>query len=46
MFTEGGELCPGSGFRAKSHVEIAVRNDDCIKGLFHPRSGFGPHIVA
>jgi len=38
MFTEGGTLFPGSGFRKRSHVQIAVRNDQCIKGLFLPRS--------
>ncbi|UZK64824.1 hypothetical protein [Sphingomonas sp. M1-B02] len=37
MFTEGGRLYKGSGFRKKSHVQIAVRSDDCIKGLFLPR---------
>ena len=36
MFTEGEELYPGSGFSAQSHVQIAVRNDDCIRGLFLP----------
>lgn len=46
MFPEGGRLYPGSGFARKSHVQIAVRNDDCIKGLFHYRSGFGPHVKA
>jgi hypothetical protein len=39
MFTEGGRLYPGSGFRKKSHVQIAVRNSDCIKGIFHLRKG-------
>lgn len=34
MFTEGGPLFPGSGFQKKTHVQIAVRNDDCIKGVF------------
>ena len=42
MFTEGGDLYEGSGFASQSHVQIAVRNDDCIKGLFHPRHGVGP----
>ncbi|QTL02738.1 hypothetical protein J5J86_18450 [Aquabacter sp. L1I39] len=37
MFTEGGEVYPGSGFREKSHVQIAVRNPQCIKGIFRPR---------
>jgi hypothetical protein len=37
MFTEGGRLYAGSGFRKKSHTQIAVRNDQCIRGLFFPR---------
>lgn len=37
MFTEGGRLYPGSGFRQRSHVQIAVRNSECIRGLFIPR---------
>jgi hypothetical protein len=37
MFTEGGRLYPGSGFRRKTHVQIAVRNNSCIRGLFIPR---------
>lgn len=36
MFVEGGEAFPGSGLYQKSHVQIAVRNDDCIRGLFFP----------
>lgn len=38
MFTEGSPLYKGSGFYERSHVQIAVRNDDCIKGVFRPRS--------
>lgn len=37
MFTEGGRLYAGSAFKKKSHVQIAVRTDDCIRGLFLPR---------
>ena len=37
MFTEGKKLYAGSGFRKKSHVQIAVRSDACIKGIFIPR---------
>lgn len=37
MFTEGGPLYPGCGFEKRSHVQIAVRNDACIKGFFLPR---------
>ena len=38
MFTEGGPLYPGCGFAEKSHVQLAVRNPECIKGIFYPRS--------
>jgi hypothetical protein len=34
LFTEGGHLYPGSGFYAKTHVQIAVRSLKNIKGLF------------
>jgi len=37
MFTEGDPAYPGAGYFKKSHVQIAVRNPDCILGLFHPR---------
>lgn len=34
MFTEGAALYPGSAFFEQSHVQIAVRNLSCIKGVF------------
>ncbi len=34
LFTEGGPLYPGSGFQAKTHIQIAVRNPQNIKGVF------------
>lgn len=37
MFIEGEELYHGAGFRAKDHIEIAVRNPNCIKGYFLPK---------
>lgn len=37
MFDEGEPLYPTSGFRIRNHVQIAVRNPNCILGLFHPR---------
>ena len=37
LFTEGGQLYPGSGFASKSHVQICVCNPNCIKGFFLPR---------
>lgn len=36
MFTEGEELYPGGGFYDQSHIQIAVRNIECIKGVFLP----------
>ena len=39
MFVEGGKAFSGSGIYTKSHVQIAVRNLSCIKGVFyHPIS--------
>lgn len=35
-FPEGGELYDGAGFSKKSHIQIAVRNEACIKGYFRP----------
>lgn len=37
MFTEGDPVYPGCGFTERAHVQIAVRNPDCIKGVFYPR---------
>ncbi len=34
IFTEGEPVYPGAGFREKTHVQIAVRNPECIKGVF------------
>lgn len=36
MFVEGGRVYPGSGLHQKSHIQIAVRNPACIKGIFYP----------
>lgn len=36
MFTEGAELYPGAAFYHQSHVQIAVRNRECIRGVFYP----------
>jgi hypothetical protein len=37
MFREGKPVYPGAGFWEQSHVQIAVRNTDCIIGYFRPR---------
>ena len=36
MFPEGEALFDGAGFQSKSHIQIAVRNPNCIKGYFRP----------
>lgn len=35
-FPEDATLYDGAGFRRKNHIQIAVINQDCIKGYFHP----------
>lgn len=36
-FQEGSDAFVGAGIKEKSHVQICVRNTDCIKGYFLPR---------
>lgn len=39
IFIEAPDLYPGSAFGSKNHIQIAVRNLDCIKGVFRvPKS--------
>lgn len=35
-FWEGKELYRGAGFKEKNHIQICVRNHNCIKGYFRP----------
>ena len=35
-FLEGSELYSGSGFCADNHIQLCVRNTECIKGYFRP----------
>lgn len=37
-FWEGRELYKNAGFREKDHLQICIRNPNCIKGYFLPRS--------
>lgn len=37
VFFEGEDLYPGAGFKEKNHIQIAIRNPNCIKGYFIPR---------
>ena len=34
VFTEGGPLYPGAQIQSRTHVQIAVRDSSCIKGVF------------
>jgi len=36
-FFEGDSLYPGAGFQEKNHIQIAVLDANCIKGVFLPR---------
>jgi hypothetical protein len=38
VFVEGNELYPGAGFNEKNHIQICIRNPNCIKGFFLPHS--------
>lgn len=41
LFTEGDKVFPGSGFTRKTHVQIAVRTAESIKGFFRvPQAAF------
>lgn len=37
VFWEGDDLYPGAGFKEKNHIQIAIINPNCVKGLFLPR---------
>jgi len=37
VFIEGGSAFPGAGVQKKSHIQICIRNMNCIKGFFLPR---------
>lgn len=36
VFSEGKELYPGTEFKTKSHIQIVVRDERCIRGYFRP----------
>jgi hypothetical protein len=36
-FWEGGPAFPGSEISRQSHIQIAVRNPDCVLGYFKPK---------
>jgi len=36
-FLEGEPLYEGAGFKKENHIQIAILNENCIKGVFLPR---------
>lgn len=38
IFTEGGPIFDGAGLQRKNHIQICIRNLNCIKGFFIPRT--------
>lgn len=36
VFWEGKDLYPNAGFKERNHMQICVRNPNCIKGYFRP----------
>lgn len=36
VFWEGRQLYPNAGFRSHNHIQVCVRNPNCIKGYFRP----------
>jgi hypothetical protein len=45
VFWEGNDLYPNAGFKEKNHIQICVRNPNCIKGFFIPREYDSKFIV-
>lgn len=37
VFVEGEKLYPDAGFNEKNHIQLCIRNPNCIKGFFRPR---------
>ena len=37
VFFEGNDLYENAGFKERNHIQIALRNPNCIKGYFIPR---------
>lgn len=38
VFFEGAPIYETSGFREQSHIQLCIRNPNCIKGFFAPKS--------
>jgi hypothetical protein len=45
VFTEGKPLYDGAGFHEKNHIQICIRNPNCIKGFFVSRTADGRYKI-
>ena len=45
VFFEGKEIYPNAGFKEKNHIQICIRNPNCIKGYFIPRTEDKNYLV-
>ena len=45
MFPEGKEIYPKAGFLDKNHIQICVRNPNCIKGYFRVMESVKGHSI-
>lgn len=45
VFVEGEPVYSSSGFHERNHIQICVRNLDCIKGYFFPFDDKGSDVV-
>lgn len=43
-YVEGDALYPNAGFNDKNHIQLCIRNPNCIKGFFIPRDHDGNHV--
>lgn len=41
-FLEGGPAFKGSGIHSKTHIQICIRNPNCIRALFKPKKMIRP----
>lgn len=45
VFFEGKDLYPNAGFKEKNHIQLAIRNPNCIKGYFLPRKSNNHYTI-
>ena len=45
LFQEGRPIYDGSGFSEKTHIQICIRNPNCIKGYFIPKQANTKYLM-